>query len=397
MKDCVFLPLLAGFLLCAAAPGQARGAGDPVRVPFETHRGAVVVPVSINGSRPLNCVLDTGMTRGVFLMNPETGKELGLRYVQQVMVGGAGEGEPRYGEVATGVTFEIAGVIFEDQNALVLTENPPYMDRRFEGIVGKTVFDQYVVEIDFESREVVLHDPAGWDSTGAGEWIPIELSYTKPFVDARVRIDNSHEIPVSLVVDLGAGHALSLNRNQDPKLPTPGRTVTSLLGTGIKGDVIGEQGRIRSLRIGSFEMAGVVTSFPENTDEAGLGPIARNGNLGIGVLKRFTVTFDYGNRGMYLRPNDRFATPFEVNMAGLSLRHVSDGGLSVYYVRKYSPAFKAGIVKGDTVLSVDGRPAADWDDVLLEERLQREGEAVDMVLRSGDREYTVTFALERQL
>jgi hypothetical protein len=337
------------------------------------------------------------MTPGVFLLNPDTGRELGLRYVQQVMVGGAGEGEPQYGEVATGVTFEIAGVTFEGQRAIVLAEQPPYMDRRFEGIVGKTVFDAYIVEIDFESREVVLHDSDGWDSTGAGERIPIEISYMKPFVNATVRIDNSHAILVSLVVDLGARHALSLNRDQDPKLPTPDRTVNSLLGTGIKGDVFGEQGRIRSLRVGPFEMAGVVASFPDNTDEAGLGPIARNGNLGLGVLKRFNVTFDYGNRRIFLRPNNRFATPFEVNMAGLVLRHGGAGGLSVYYVRRYSPAFKAGIEKGDKVISVAGKPAADWDNVLLEDLLQREGESVDLVLRRGEREYAVTLLLERQI
>jgi len=59
---------------------------------------------------------------------------------------------------------------------------------------------------------------------------------------------------------------------------------------------------------------------------------------------------------MSLLPNDSLATPDSYERSGLFV--VNAGGLVVAGVRPGTPAAAAGILKGDTVLSLDGTPAA---------------------------------------
>ena len=62
---------------------------------------------------------------------------------------------------------------------------------------------------------------------------------------------------------------------------------SAVVASGVGGDVQGVMGRISSLQLGSQKLEDLVVAF---SDEA-QGMV--NGVLGMGVLERFVVTFDY--------------------------------------------------------------------------------------------------------
>src|ERR1044072_73609 len=82
-----------------------------VEVPFETERNWIIIPVSVNGSRPLRFVLDTGAGGpGARLMNGAVADSLNLNIVGRVQVRGAGSGSAVEVPIAGGVKFDIGGM-----------------------------------------------------------------------------------------------------------------------------------------------------------------------------------------------------------------------------------------------------------------------------------------------
>jgi S1-C subfamily serine protease len=79
------------------------------------------------------------------------------------------------------------------------------------------------------------------------------------------------------------------------------------------------------------------------------------GNLGGGVLKRFTVTFDYRNQLMYLQENVKFAQA-DSDRSGLFLVAVP-AGIRVLGVLTSTPAAAAGLHARDLITNVNGLDA----------------------------------------
>jgi C-terminal processing protease CtpA/Prc len=84
------------------------------------------------------------------------------------------------------------------------------------------------------------------------------------------------------------------------------------------------------------------------------------GNIGGGVLKRFTVTFDYANKVMILEPNADFAEPEQYDRSGMWIQRK---GLSfeVLDVVPGGAADDAGIGVGDRIDAIDGVPVSELD------------------------------------
>src|SRR5437588_9779844 len=76
-----------------------------VEIPFEVEGNWMVIPVSVNGSRPLRFVLDTG-AQGTTLQNSELADSLSLKITGKMAVRGAG-GSGGDALVAENVTFNI--------------------------------------------------------------------------------------------------------------------------------------------------------------------------------------------------------------------------------------------------------------------------------------------------
>ena len=119
-----------------------------------------------------------------------------------------------------------------------------------------------------------------------------------------------------------------------------------------------------------------------------------SGNIEVGILKQFNVTFDYARQHLIFEPNLNYAKPEVFNGSGLRLHADDDAGWTVTDVYAGSAAELTGMRKGDKVLSINGKTRAELDRAALRQIFTGpDGTPVNMTLRSGDAEREVFFKL----
>ncbi len=92
-------------------------------------------------------------------------------------------------------------------------------------------------------------------------------------------------------------------------------------------------------------------------------------NIGLGILKRFNVTFDYVRQRIILEPNRLNDQRDVFNRAGLRLQRAG-AAWTVTAVYSGTPAADAGLHAGDTILRIDGGGADALDTEALWGKLE---------------------------
>jgi hypothetical protein len=81
--------------------------------------------------------------------------------------------------------------------------------------------------------------------------------------------------------------------------------------------------------------------------------------IGLAVLSRFKLVFDFRMDWVLLTPGARFGQPEEFNWSGMDLL-LKNGDVIVVNVGKNGPAARAGIQPGDVLVEANGKPAREW-------------------------------------
>ena len=165
-----------------------------------------------------------------------------------------------------------------------------------------------------------------------------------------------------LVINLGDGHPVSLE-NMIKKNGLPQKFIIANLGVGLAGPISGFLSRIDELDLGKYRLKKVITSFQNDYDAATMKSlyVPRDGNLGLGILKRFTVVFDYPDNVIYLKPNTNFGNAFEHDMSGIEYYAAGEGlkHLIISRVEPGSAADEVGLEKDDEITSINFKPVGD--------------------------------------
>ena len=259
----------------------------------------VLVPIRVNGSEPLDFVLDTGAPM-TFLVGSERTRHLGLRLGSSVALGGSGTGSTPTGRMVRQLTVSVGSVDLLNQTAVLLPwRELPFFDSAddvfADGGIGYDLLKRFVVQLDFDRGVLSLIRPERFDYRGPGTRLPLMMHMRKPYVHAQVRLDGA-QVPVKLHVDLGNRGTLSLIPGSASGLEIPPDT-TVHQGFGLSGRTHSRLGRIDRLTLGRFALSGVDTTFSTSGYATAGG---RHGVLGLGILQRFTVIFDYSRDVMYL-------------------------------------------------------------------------------------------------
>jgi len=366
LKPAGAAPLAVIAVLAAGAIVPARAsrvsATAPVSIPFDPAARHVIVRATVNGSRPLSFILDSGAN--VAIVRTEVAKELGLTLEGNVTAGGAGAGT-QTGSFVRQASWSLVGMPDFKQPvtfALPLPELPSTMGRPIDGIIGGEFIKQFVVELDYQTHLLTLHNRDEFRYTGPGEAIPIEfVNVTHPVLHARVTA-GGEPIERPFVLDIGAGGALSLHSPfvREQKLLEDGRpTIRAIGGTGAGGRTTGRLGRVQSLQIGSYVLKEPLTMFSQDTAGA-FANAQLAGNIGAQIAMRFKLFLDYGGKRIIFEPSLLFGTPFDRASSGMVLRALGDDfrTFSVIDVLEDSPASEAGIRADDVITSIDATPAS---------------------------------------
>lgn len=379
-------------------------------VPYRIERNLPVVRATINGAGPFNFLLDTGVATAL-LTAPGLADSLHLTHGQVFRVVGAGrEATGLMAYQADGVRVALAGgrVVAPAMTWLVLSEDAlnlsGYVGMPIAGILGSELFRSFVVRFEPEAGHLCLTAPAAFRAPSGRRWarLPLRLVQNKAYLNLPVCLPDSSAQILKLVLDTGAGHALSLETDAVPsRIAVPTARLPADLGRGLTGIVRGHLGRVDSLRLGRYQLRAVLTSFPTPNPLAARLDEPRDGNLGYELLKRFTLIVDYPHREILLRPNTHFREPFEHDMCGLELR-ASGPDFRRYVAATVAPASaaeKAGIVPDDELVSVNfiNVNILSFNQIFLLLHAS-EGRLLFLTLRHADGEFYTTFLrLKRQI
>lgn len=370
---CLWLAGWVSFLLVPARPLQAQDRpftfDSPkqtnTRMPVFVQRNLVIIPVMLNGQGPFNFLLDTGISSSL-ITDPALRQRLSLRTKERYLVSGAGEEEPLEAFRVDSVRVQLKGITCERLPFLILSNDvlnlSGYVGMPIHGLLGSDIFRSFVVEIRPQDQQVVFHNPETYRVPRGNKWtrVPLDIEGNKTYVTVPVALSDSLTLPLKLVLDTGAGHALSIETSSDPRLKVPPKHLRTQLGRGLNGYINGYLGRVQALQLGKYKVPSLITSFPDAADVAQRADVFRNGNLGFELLKRFVVVIDYTHNRLLLRPNLTFRDPFEHDMAGFEI--VASGTeLRRYLVTRIlpdSPAAAAGLETNDELVSVNLIPTS---------------------------------------
>jgi predicted metalloprotease with PDZ domain len=171
-------------------------------------------------------------------------------------------------------------------------------------------------------------------------------------------------------------------------------THTATVGFGVGGPSRGLLARAGELKIGPVTVHDPVTDLV--MDKAGAAAAARTaGNIGGDVLKRFTLTLDYGHQKMWLQPNKLAGAKDVFDRSGLWLQRAADGEINILDVTPSSAAATAGLHASDEIVAINGRPAKTQKLYEVRELLkQAPGTVVHLSIatKGGAKPVTVTLA-----
>jgi S1-C subfamily serine protease len=123
-----------------------------------------------------------------------------------------------------------------------------------------------------------------------------------------------------------------------------------------------------------------------------LSHTAPSGSIGGGLLKRFTVTFDYPHQRIYFAPAARTRERDGYDRSGLWINQ-APGGFKIVDVVERSPAALAGLREGDTIVAVDGAHAASLSLGSLRDRLRDASPGTDVRLTIRRERHALAVAL----
>lgn len=349
-----------------AATHTLTAEGGVAEIPFKLVNNHLILPVSVNGSEPLDVVLDTGMpAAGLAIYGGPLAESLALEIDpnMQAQIGGAGgQGARRTARIAMSESLSLPGLEIDGSRVIVMPKMPALSSYN-DGVIGYSLFSRYVVEIDYDKRLLRLQEPESYRAPAEALAVPLTFDNRIPYADVRLVQTGREPVDARVAVDLGASHAISLNSDYSDRIVLPAKTLSTILGRGVSGPVHGDVGRLAGLELGGARLENVVATFPVSEHQNPRGMDSLAGNLGSDVLRRFNTTFDYPGKRMLLSPNRSFGQPFTFDRSGLRLR--PGDKLQVAGIIADSPAADSGIEIGDLVTHVNGQTvsAANYGDV----------------------------------
>jgi hypothetical protein len=329
-------------------------------VPFRLLRDMVIVKLNINGKGPYNFILDSGV--GVMIITePTLVDSLNIVNKRLIKISGLGNNQDFDAYVTSSLKVSMAdGITSDDISAAIFTKDhfglSNYAGMPIHGLLGYEFFNSFAVRINFDDSTITVGAPKDIRVFKRGSKLPLSIEDRKPYIKTKIMLPNGILAESKLIVDLGGGHSISLENLISDNHGLPDKFIAANLGMGLTGPINGYLSRIGEVNLGKYKIKNVIASFPDFvTQKTDTLSVRRDGNLGIGILKRFNLIVDYQSGVMYFKPNLSFYKPFEHDMSGLEyfcggedLKHIV-----INRVEKGSAGDEIGLLKGDEIVRVN--------------------------------------------
>lgn len=320
---------------------------------------------------------------------------------RMVKIHGFGTGNDFEAYITNPLTVDIHGLVSNDVSAALFKKDnfglSDYAGIPIHGLLGYEFFSRFAVKIDFADSTIKVSLPQHMRYFRKAEKISMVVEGRKPYITTKVTFANGDEKLSKLIVDLGAGHCLSMENLQNKNVLQT-NYIYADLGMGINGSISGTLSRIREVELGKYKLKDIVSAFPDK-DTISLS-VHRDGNIGIGLLKKFNLIFDYPNNALYLKPGSEFKSRDENDMSGLTYytAHDDDQHIIIDKVAPGSAASAAGLLKGDEIMMINFYSAANLSLQQVDDLFKsRDGRPFLLLIYRNNNYITVHMTLKRRV
>ena len=407
------------------------------KIKFKLINNLIVIPVEVNGVN-LSFLLDTGVSKPIIFNFLNISDSLKIKDTETIFLRGLGGGESVVALKSKNNIFKIGDAVKLNQDLYTVYDSnlnfAPRLGFPVHGIIGLDLFKDLIVEINYSKKFLKLTTPEKYryKKCRKCERLNLEFYNGKPYINAEVAI-NRTIIPVKLLIDSGGSDALWLFEDDSLGIKSTNKYFYDFLGHGLSGSVYGKRSKVRILSLKSFHLNKVNVSFPDSTFTSyARKHKSRNGSLSGNILKRFDVVFDYQNAIITLTKNHYFNEKFQYNKSGIELAHdgfrlvrekdnlvKNNNGIgnsqengtkivldpqyrislkpayAIVELRKGSPAEKAGLLKGDIILSINNKSSHQFKlQELIEMFYGDSGKRIKLKVERDKSIFTFEFQLE---
>jgi hypothetical protein len=361
------------------APAAFAFGGNAAEVPAEFVGNLVFVPVDINKSQPSLFVLDS--TAAATSVSPTRAADLGLSNLKDPILNFPGVDMP----FNTLPTFDKQSFSQE-------------VGRPYQGTLGADFFSRVVVEIDYSRQTLRLYDPAAYKYTGKGAILPLRFSGSVPLIKASLKLAGQKTREDDFVVNtaLDASVMISDRFSEVHRIFSSHVKTINAFDPQIEGGATVALGRLADLEIGRYEIRGPIAAFIHPGANSSLDK-NRAGVIGGGILRRFTVIFDYAHQQLILDPNTHFEDYEQEDKSGIAVVAKGPGLLTfeVASVQPGTPGAEAGVLKGDIIAGIDDEPAADLTLASIRSLFRQVGHKYKLLIQRNGQSVQVTVQMRR--
>jgi len=207
------------------------------QLPFQLIHDLVIVPLEINGVE-LSFLLDTGVDSTI-LFNLTEVDSLNVKNAKSILLRGLGGGDPIQAIKSSGNEIRIGKATSQSLILYVVYDYEISLSNRvgvpIHGIIGHDFFKDFIMEFNCPRKKIKIYDPEFYDYKKCRkcEDLPLTFFMNKPYVTARVKIDDNTELPLNFLIDSGLGDAVWLLSDENQGIKVPERYFEDFLGFGM--------------------------------------------------------------------------------------------------------------------------------------------------------------------
>ena len=350
--------------------------------------------VMLRDSIPARMIFDTGNTE--ILLDTKFFKEYFAPSptLQRVVIQGTGNSlEGAYRDVCDW-QYSVGGHSLTEQGALV-------MDLR--KIIGSEVDGMFGMEF-MRGRKVEFNYADGYmrilsqEEQPADGYVCVKCKWlddkqARMVMPISVKINDKVSFEGNFLVDMGSSGVLDLNSKIAARLKSVLTNIKKKVYDtgGVGGSRTDYIFKGKSATVAGCEVTDLKMTFSGNTQGMMAGS-SYDGLVGNGFLEHFDVIIDFAKGEIWLRPNKNFNKSAKYD-SGMTLTPLDDCWI-VNGLIEGGNAHKAGVKRGDSIVSINGLTRENIDHKALK-KLNQSAEDWKVVVKRDNTTQEIAFAKER--
>ncbi len=354
------LPILALLAILLLTPGQSSYAeeriashgeisfdGDKVVLPLVARSMHPIVGIDLGDGEQQRFIVDTGAS--VNVIDSAIAKSQGYEVVGETEIGAPGG--PQIPAAIVKVPVIHVGEVTIQDAEFVTMDLEKFTRGTTQGVLGLPLFRDHLLTFDIGGGQLVVSH----DSLNASE--PGVVAYVSP--DEHIQIDvDVAGTTITTHIDTGSMAEFTLPGDMADSLP-----VSVLKDSGMKARLVGGERDIQFGQLdGTLGFAGLAY---ENPKVSFITPSFGHGNIGSGVMRDLVVSVDQRKNLIAFQTPTRNSAARANNKPrriGVQFHGMSGGSqLTVAGVMPETLAAKAGLLAGDVLVALNGKPTENYD------------------------------------